>query len=295
VEVTERTQVRVDREKSRAEHRSRRYLDRTLLYSSLLLLLAFALGPLILAWFTAFKTPTQLLHDPYGIPIPPVFENLDQAWNVGHFDIYFKNSVIITIGSVAGMVVVTSLAGYAFGRMHFAGQRVLLFLFLIGLTVPTTTIVIPLYLTMRDFSLLDTYQGVMVAHIATGMPIFVFIMRAFFRSLPVEIDDAARVDGCSEFGVFRHVMLPLAMPGVLTVALLETLWSWNNLLLPLVLLPTDQNRTLPVGLLFYQGRFSVNYTLASAGVLIISVPVIILFFFFQRRFVSGLTGGAVKG
>lgn len=275
--------------------RARRIGDRALLYGALVGLLVFAVLPLVLAWFTAFKTSPQLLVNPYGPPIPPNIDNLNQAWTVGRFDIYFRNSVIISIGSVIGMVVVASLAGYAFGRMKFTGQRVLLFLFLVGLTIPTTAIIIPLYLTLRGFGLLDTYVGVIVAHIATGMPIFVFIMRSFFKSLPREIDDAARVDGCSEFGVFWRVMLPLARPGLLTVALLETLWSWNNLLLPLVLLPTDLNRTLPVGLLFYQGRYSVNYPLASAGVLIISVPVIILFFFFQRNFVAGMTGGAVKG
>jgi ABC-type glycerol-3-phosphate transport system permease component len=275
--------------------RGRRLWDRTVLYGVLMSLLLFALSPLVLAWFTAFKNSAELLHNPYGPPIPPRVDNLVQAWTVGHFSQFFVNSVIISIGSVIGMVVVSSLAGYALGRMRFLGERLLLLIFLVGLTIPTTAIIIPLYLTMRGFSLLDTYHGVMIAHIATGMPLFIFIMRAFFRTLPKEIDDAARVDGCSEFGVYRHVMLPLARPGVLTVALLETLWSWNNLLLPLVLLPTDAHRTLPVGLLYYQGRYSVNYPLASAGVLVISVPVIILFFFFQRNFVAGLTGGSVKG
>ncbi len=275
--------------------RARRIGDRTLLYTVLVGLLVFAVLPLVLAWFTAFKTSGQLLVNPWGPPIPPNIDNIGQAWTAGHFDVYFRNSVVITAGSVIGMVVVSSLAGYALARMKFVGQRVLLLLFLIGLTIPTTAIILPLYLTVRDFGLLDTPGGVIVAHIATGMPIFIFIMRSFFKALPREIDDAARVDGCAEFGVFWHVMLPLARPGLLTVALLETLWSWNNLLLPLVLLPTEQHRTLPVGLLFYQGRYSVNYPLASAGVLIISVPIIVLFFFYQRHFVAGLTGGAVKG
>lgn len=293
--MTEVTTTLDGRHQPSAARRARRIGDRTLLYVALIGLLGFAVLPLVLAWFTAFKTQAQLLNNPWGLPIPANVDNLIRAWTVGRFDVYFRNSVVITTGSVIGMVVVSSLAGYALGRMSFTGQRLLLVLFLLGLTVPTTAIVIPIYLTVRDFGLLDTAAGVIVAHIATGMPIFVFIMRAFFKTLPSEIDDAARVDGCSEFQVFRHVMLPLAKPGLLTVALLEALWSWNNLLLPLVLLPTDANRTLPVGLLFYQGRYSVNYPLASAGVLILSVPIIILFFFFQRNFVAGMTSGAVKG
>ncbi len=293
--MTEVTTATDGHQQRPAARRARRIGDRTLLYVALIGLLGFAVLPLVLAWFTAFKTQAQLLNNPWGLPIPANVDNLIRAWTVGHFDVYFRNSVVITTGSVIGMVVVSSLAGYALGRMSFTGQRLLLVLFLLGLTVPTTAIVIPIYLTVRDFGLLDTAAGVIVAHIATGMPIFIFIMRAFFKTLPSEIDDAARVDGCSELQVFRHVMLPLAKPGLLTVALLEALWSWNNLLLPLVLLPTDANRTLPVGLLFYQGRYSVNYPLASAGVLILSVPIIILFFFFQRHFVAGMTSGAVKG
>lgn len=197
--------------------------------------------------------------------------------------------------AVLGMVVVASLAGYAFGRMRFAGKRPLMLIFLLGLTIPVTAIIIPLYLTMRDVGLLDSYGSVIVAHVALGAPIFTFIMRGFFRGLPAELDDAARIDGCSEFQVFWNVMLPLVRPGLLTVALLEFLWSWNSLLLPLVFLTTDELRTMPVGLLLFQGRTSVDWGLMSSGVLLMSVPVVILFLVFQRNFVEGMAAGSVKG
>ena len=146
-------------------------------------------------------------------------------------------------------------------------------------------IIIPLYLTMRDFHLLNTYGSVIVADIALAAPIFVFIMRAFFKDLPGELDDAARVDGANEFQIFWQIMLPLARPGLMTVALLEFLWSWNDLLLPLVFLVTDDLRTLPVGMLFFQGRFTIDYGLMSAGVLIISC---------RSRFSSCLPADFVK-
>lgn len=275
--------------------RAHRIARRGLVYVPLVLLLVFAVAPLLLAWFTAFKTGEQILNHPFRPPLPPTLDNLQEAWTVGRFSVYFKNSIIISMADVLGMLVISSLAGYALGRMTFPGQRIVLLVFLIGLTIPVTAIIIPLYVTMRNFHLLDTYNSVIIADIALAAPIFIFIMRAFFKELPRELDDAARVDGASEFQVFWHVMLPLAKPGLMTVALLEFLWSWNDLLLPLVFLVTDDLRTLPVGMLFYQGRFTIDYGLMCAGVVILSLPVTLLFLIFQRDFVKGLTSGALKG
>jgi raffinose/stachyose/melibiose transport system permease protein len=266
-----------------------------LVYIPLIILFLFAVAPLFLTWFTAFKTDQQQLTNQYGLPLPPTLDNLREAWTVGRFGIYFKNSLVISIADVIGMVVISSLAGYAFARLHFPGQKLLLYVLLIGLTIPVAAIIIPLYLTMRDFRLLNTYGSVIVADIALAAPIFVFIMRAFFKDLPAELDDAARVDGANEFQIFWQIMLPLARPGLMTVALLEFLWSWNDLLLPLVFLVSDELRTLPVGMLFFQGRFTIDYGLMSAGVLIISLPVTVLFLVFQRDFVKGLASGALKG
>ncbi|MFN8678750.1 MAG: carbohydrate ABC transporter permease [Thermomicrobiales bacterium] len=275
--------------------RQRRPRGWQLVYIPLIALLIFSVAPLLLAWFTAFKSAEQQLVNPYGLPVPPTLENLTEAWTVGRFGVYFKNSVIISLADVTGMVIISSLAGYAFARMQFPGQKLLLYGLLIGLTIPVAAIIIPLYLTMRDFRLLNTYGSVIVADIALAAPIFVFIMRAFFRDLPAELDDAARIDGANELQIFWQIMLPLARPGLLTVALLEFLWSWNDLFLPLVFLVSDELRTLPVGMLFFQGRFTIDYGLMSAGVLIISLPVTILFLIFQRDFVKGLASGALKG
>lgn len=275
--------------------RQRRPRGWQLVYIPLVALLIFAVAPLLLAWFTAFKSSEQQLVNPYGLPIPPTLENLTEAWTVGRFGVYFQNSLVISIADVIGMVIISSLAGYAFARLKFPGQKLLLYGLLIGLTIPVAAIIIPLYLTMRDFKLLNTYGSVIIADIALAAPIFVFIMRAFFKDLPAELDDAARIDGANEFQIFWQIMLPLARPGLLTVALLEFLWSWNDLLLPLVFLVSDELRTLPVGMLFFQGRFTIDNGLMSAGVLIISLPVTVLFLIFQRDFVKGLASGALKG
>ncbi len=269
--------------------------EKLLVYTCLSLLFVFSVGPLLLAWFTAFKTREQALMSPFAPPWPITLDNLREAWTVGQFSVYFKNSAIIATTNVIGMIIIASLAGYALAQFRFPGQRVIMVVLLVGLTIPVSSIIIPLYITMRDLRLLDSYGSVIFASIALASPIFIFIMRAFFKNIPSDLGDAARLDGASEIQVFFNIFLPLARPGLMTVALLEFLWSWNELLLPLVFLITDERRTLPVGMLFYQGRFTVDYGLMCAGVLILSVPITILFLVFQRDFVSGMTAGALKG
>jgi raffinose/stachyose/melibiose transport system permease protein len=193
------------------------------------------------------------------------------------------------------MVLLSSMAGYALARIKFFGKGVISIILLLGLTIPFTSIILPLYSIMRDLGLLDSYAGVIILHVALGLPFFAFLMRAFFAGLPSALEEAARIDGCSEFRVYWNIMLPLVRPGLLTVALLEFLWTWNNLLLPLVFLTSDEVRTLPIGMLMLSGRFTNDYGLLSAGVLIVTLPVIVLFLFFQKNFVEGLASGAVKG
>jgi raffinose/stachyose/melibiose transport system permease protein len=277
-------------------HPTRRFTtEKLVVYGALGSLLIFSVAPLLLAWFTAFKTREQALLSPFAPPWPITLNNLREAWTVGQFDIYFKNSAIIASTNVVGMVIIASLAGYALAQMRFPGQRIIMVVLLVGLTIPVSSIIIPLYITMRNLRLLDSYGSVILSSIALASPVFIFIMRAFFKHIPRDLGDAARIDGASEVQIFLNIFLPLARPGLMTVALLEFLWSWNELLLPLVFLITDERRTLPVGMLFYQGRFTVDFGLMCAGVLILSVPITILFLIFQRDFVSGLTAGALKG
>lgn len=279
----------------RVRHRTlRQRIPNLALYAYLTIVAIFAIGPLLLAWSTAFKTRPQVVENPYGLPIPPTFDNLIEAWTTGRFSVYFFSSLIISLASVVGMVIVASLAGYGLARMKFWGRRFVILLLLLGLTIPITAIVLPLYTIMRDLGLLNTYASVVITHIAVGLPFFAFLMRAFFLRLPDALEDAARVDGASELRIFWSVMLPLVRPGVLTVALLEFLWTWNNLLLPLVFLTSESVRTLPIGMLLLNGRFNTDYGLLSAAVIILTLPVIALFLFFQRSFVAGLTSGAVK-
>jgi len=252
------------------------------------------LAPLILTLFTAFKPALQIAEAPWLPPNPPVLDNFQTAWVEGRFSIYFLNSVFISLVDVIIMVPVASMAAYALVFIRISGRKLLLLLFMAGLMVPPAGIILPLYATVRDLGLVNSHLGVILADVALALPIFVFIMYAFFSKLPPELHDAAKVDGASELRTFWSVMLPMAKPAVVTVALLEFLFSWNDLLLRLVFLTTDSLRTLTVGLLFFQGTMTRNVAGITAAAVIMAIPIIILFLTFQRQFVRGMTEGAVK-
>ncbi len=263
-------------------------------YAVLIAASIFLLAPLILTVFTAFKSPAQISEAPWSLPDPPVLANYLTAWFDGRFNIYFKNSVFISAVDVVLMVPLASMAAYALVFIRIPGRRALLPLFMAGLMVPPAGIILPLFTTIRDFGLVNTHAGVILADVALALPIFIFLMYAFFSKLPPELHDAAKVDGASEVRIFWSVMLPLAKPAVVTVALLEFLFSWNDLLLRLVFLTTDGLRTLTVGLLFFQGTMTRNVAGITAAAVIMALPIVILFLIFQRQFVRGMTEGAVK-
>ncbi len=251
-------------------------------------------APLVLTGFSAFKSPDQFLYEPWVPPRPPVFDNFVSAWYKGRFNIYFKNSVIISTIDALSMVFIATMAAYAFVFLRFPGSKLLLPLFLAGLMVPVPALILPLYTTMHGFRLINTYLAVIFADLSLALPFFIFIIRAYFFGIPNELRDAAKIDGASELRIFWNVMFPLAKPVIVTTALLEFLWSWNDLLLRLVFLTKDSMRTLSVGLLFFQGAHTHDIGGSAAAALILAGPVIVLFLIFQRQFIQGLTQGAFK-
>jgi len=196
---------------------------------------------------------------------------------------------------VIGVVACSTLAGYGFARLNLPGRRVWFYLILLGLMVPFQSYMIPLYFDLQAYGLLNNYLAVILPGIAAGLPFGIYFMQAFFRSLPAEMSDAARVDGCSEFRVFWHIVLPLTAPGISSLTIFQALWTWNSFLMPLIFLNDEAHRTLPMGLMFFQSRYTSNYALISAGVLITSFPIIVVYLLLQRRFVQGLAAGALKG
>jgi len=264
-------------------------------YVLLGLIALFTVLPLLLIWFTAFKPNIDTVTKPYAPPDSFYLHNFVEAWKTGRFGTYFENSVRITIPVVIVSVVFSMLAGYALASIRFRGSRLFLIVFTIGLMIPTQALLIPLFITMRDLRLLDTFWSVIIAEIGFALPFGVFIMRAFFRSLPTELTDAARMDGCSELRLLWHIALPLSLPAVLALALFQFIFSWNDFLFPLIFLSSENARTLPLGLIYFTGKYTTNWALTGAGVIMISAPVILLYIALQRHFVRGIVAGGLRG
>ncbi len=221
--------------------------------------------------------------------------NFVTAFKAGNFGTYLKSSVIVTVVVVAAASVLSILSGYAFGLMRFRGSTVLFYVFLLGLMIPTEAIIVPLYYDLRDAGLTNTYWALILPQLGTSVAFGTFWMRAYFRSVPRSLIDAARMDGASSWFTLWRVLLPLAKPAVLTMCLLLFMWTWNEFLLALVMVTDEGLRTAPLGLSFFQGRNTSDLTLLAAGAVIVAAPVVLVYVFLQRHFIRGMLSGAVKG
>jgi len=260
---------------------------------------ALCILPMILVLSTAVKDPTLDTGNPFELFSSFRPQNLVDAWTLGNFGRYFVNTLVIMIPVVLGVVMLSTMVGYALARFEFPGRSIVFWLFVLGLMIPFFSLMIPLYYNLRDYGLLGNPLAVILPSIAgaggVGLPLGVFLMRAFFLDMPEELADAARVDGCGEFDVFRRVMAPLALPGASALAVLAFLSAWNTFLLPLLYLSGENSRTLATGLLLFTGGRTQELELTAAGTLIMIAPVILFFLLFQKQFIQGLTAGAVKG
>lgn len=251
--------------------------------------------PIFWVLASSLKTTRELALDTFGIPTVLHWQNYVEAWTTGRFGQYFRNSVIVTVPIVAGSVGLSCLAGYGFARFKLPLANVLFYLFLLGLMVPFQSIMIPLFYILRDVGFLGTYWAMIVPSIALGLPFGIFFMRAFFLGLPQELAEAAKIDGASELEVFRWVMLPLAAPGFMSLAVFQFMGAWNSFLLPLIYMQKEELRPLVLGLMFFRSRFTQNIPLMMAGATIVMIPIIVVYVFFQRHFIQGMTAGALKG
>lgn len=251
-------------------------------------------APLVLTVFTSLKPTTELVNPAWAPPVNLTFEHYVRVWTEGGFSGYFVNTLIISVVDAIVMILIASLAAYAMVFMQFRGKMVLQLLFVLGLMIPVTAVVLPLFQIVRSLGLLNTHLGVIFADLALALSVFVFMFTSYFAGVPKALHEAARIDGATEFQIYRRVVMPVATPAVVTTALLEFLWSWNDLLLRLLLMTRDEMRTLSVGLLNFQGTMTRDVTGLSAGTVIMAIPVVLLFLVFQRSFVRGMTAGAVK-
>jgi raffinose/stachyose/melibiose transport system permease protein len=263
-----------------------------------LLLIAFSLFvllPIFGLFLSAFKTDTQIIQGPFSLPQSWNLENFRQAWFTGRFNIFFKNSVVVSLAVVIASVFLSVLMGYAFGLLPMPGKKWLFPLVLLGYMVPFESVIIPLYHFLDLLGLRDSYWALILPQIGLSVSFGTLWMTSFFENAPRDLVDAAAMDGCNRWQTLWQVLWPLAKPSITTLIVLIFMWTWNEFLLALVLIQDETLRTLPVGLAFFQGKYTANIPLLAAGALIVALPTVVVYVLFQRFFIRGMLGGAVKG
>ncbi|WP_020142465.1 carbohydrate ABC transporter permease [Terracoccus sp. 273MFTsu3.1] len=255
---------------------------------------ALALVPLLLMVSNSFRTNADLITDPLGLPAPPTTASYVEAWTTGNFATYFGNSLLVTVGAVAISTAVATMAAYALARGRSRIFRWLEALFLSGLMLPIHLAILPIFYLFDGLGLIDSRLGLMLMYAASGIPFSIFVLTTFFRQLPEELEEAAALDGASSWQTFWRIMVPLVRPALATVAVFRFVPIWNDFLFPLVLLRSEDKYTLPVGLTSFFGENATNYSAVFAGLVITTVPLIVLFLVATKQIVAGLTAGMAK-
>lgn len=266
------------------------------LWIALVVVAAIWIAPFVFILFTSLKTNAAVMGS--GAFSPPVdleTANYTSAWERGHFDTTFLNSTIITVIKVPLGLVISALAAYALAQMKVWWEKGILIAIVFGTMIPFQVMLAPIFTVVNSFGLIDTYAGVILPYIAFGVPYQVFILYGFFRGVPKELVEAALIDGAGHLTIFGRIFLPVSIPVLSALLILDFVATWNEFAMALVLLQDRAMWTLPLGLMSFQGQFANDYGQLNAAIAMTVLPAIIVYLIFQRYFVSGLTTGAVKG
>ncbi|MDI6758644.1 MAG: carbohydrate ABC transporter permease [Candidatus Omnitrophota bacterium] len=252
------------------------------------------LFPLIWMVLASLKTQEMIFK---GGVVPKTFhfENYYLAWVKGGFGRYFLNSIFYTVSVVAGIVIVSSLAAYAFSRFRFWGRNLFFIMFLAAMMIPIPGSFVALYVLLNKLHLRNTPIGYILCMINVGLSTSIFLLKTFFDKMPTELEDAARIDGCSKFGMWWHVALPLSKPVLAVVVVFNALNVWNEYILALIIFDSKQFMPLQVALQTFQGEFVTNYPLLMAGLTLTALPIIIVYLFMQKYIIKGVMQGAIVG
>ncbi len=273
-------------------------IDRILTSSSSHLILLFftviVVYPVVWMVFASLKSNSELVTNVWGLPTTPQLVNYREAWRVGNLGYALFNSIVTSLGVTIVILVVASTAAYAFARMRFRGSLAIFLIMIFTMQAPVP--IIPLYVMLVKLGLTDSRIGLILPMAAGGIPLSIFIFRAFFQTIPREMLDAAKVDGCNELSAFLRVVAPISGPAIATVAILMFVGAWNEYFLPLVLIRSAEMRTIPLAIqVFFYAFGRTEWEQVFAALTIGSLPMIILYIIMQRQFIQGLTAGSVKG
>jgi raffinose/stachyose/melibiose transport system permease protein len=253
-----------------------------------------AIAPLLLVLNNSLRTTKEIYASPMGMPSAAGLGNYAEAWGRANFSQYFVNSLTVAIGALTLGVALALFASYALGRMRFIGRGLVSTLFLAGLLLPAQLGVVPIFHILRSMNLIDNLAGLILVYASQSMPLSVLILTVFFRQLPNEIEEAARLDGASRLQILLYIMLPLVGPALATVVVVQAAPIWNDIFYPLVLMRSQDNYTLPIGLSSFMGQNRSDFGGLFAGLVIVSAPMLVIFFLATRYVVSGLTVGVGK-
>ena len=266
------------------------FFKAVLILNALLVLL-----PVFFLFNSALRETGSFSANPIELARNPEWSNFTQVWAGGEFPNFLKNSLIITLGSLVVILICALGAGFILGRYQFKGNNLIYGFVLTGMLVPAKLAILPLFIQLKWMNLIDSHIGLILVYASGALPAAIFIMAGFFRSLPADIDSAARIDGASEFQLLRLVLAPLVRPGLAIVAIYSAIPIWNDFFLPLVFLQSPEKKTIMQGLTLFFGEYSSQWGVLFAGLTIAALPLIILYLLLSEQFIKGLTAGAVKG
>ena len=254
----------------------------------------FMLYPIFMMVLSGFKTTPEIFMSPFSLPERLNTENFQVIWNKTDVPRYFLNSVIVTLSSIILLLVTGTMAAYAIARYKFRGTLMVSLFFLSGLMLPIRLAIIPLFIQLKYLGLIDSLLGLIFIYTAMSLPATVFILTGFLRSLPKELEDSARMDGASELRIMIDIMVPLISPALVIAGIYSAVPIWNDFFFPLIFIQSPEWKTLAQGLTSFFGEYSINYGVLYAGLSLASLPMILIFIVQSRRFIAGMTAGALK-
>ena len=246
--------------------------------------------PLFNMVMSSLKPTREILQHPFALPVNPDFSSYKRVW----IDMGFSTFFIVTVSSMALVLLFGSMASYAISRYVFKGNTLLYMIFLSGIMLPLKAAIIPLFMIIRKLGLMDNFLSVIFIFTAMGIPSTIFILSGFFKAIPADLEYAARIDGCNDFAIYSKIMMPVIAPGIALVTIYNAVPIWNDFFFPLVFLHNRSLKTLPVGLSTFFGQHSTNWTLLFTGLTVAILPMMILYLFMSKYFIKGMTAGAIK-
>jgi ABC-type glycerol-3-phosphate transport system permease component len=255
---------------------------------------AYALGPSLWLATMAFRTTTEITADHYAFPSPFHWDKFASAWFASNYGVYFWNSVVVVGAAVTVLTVIGSMAAYCLARYPFPGNRAILLVIFSTILLPPEVTIIALFQVMVGYGLFNTLVGLILVYIGAQLPLTVYLLEGFFRRLPRDLFDAAKVDGYGDFEIFWRIAFPIAIPSIVTTVIINTILLWNEFLYAVVLITDDAKRTLPLGVQKFMGDQFSDIGMIATGAMISILPVILLYVFFSERIIRGMTAGAVK-